>query len=181
MDRLHTTMVKQMEEAEEILDQEAEQRRQESAVMPPTPVPTRRKTSVSTACQTDKVSRKVSHVVRVPRIIPGLDTNEEMTPTLDTRHVSVSEMTPTRDTTPEVTHVSNTEMTPVTRCLSHLSTKTRRGSPAPKTISEEDFTANGITTLKDCNNLLVAFIERARVLAEAEEVKHSYPLSLYVN
>ena len=42
MDRLHNTMVKKMEEAEEILDQEAEQRRQESDVMPPTPVPARR-------------------------------------------------------------------------------------------------------------------------------------------
>ena len=177
MDRLHNTMVKQMEDAEDILDQEAEQRRQ---VIPPTPTPARRKTSVSTACQTDKVSRKVSHIVRVPRTIPSFDVDEEKNPMLDTKQMSDTEMTPTHDTIQEMSHAYNTDMTPVTRCLSHLSTKTRRGSPAPKTISEEETVAGGVRTLKDCNNLLVSFIERARVLAEAEEIKQSFPQSLYV-
>ena len=47
MDVLHTEMVRQMEESEEV------------AVRPS------RKESVSTACQTEKVSRKVSHAARL--------------------------------------------------------------------------------------------------------------------
>ena len=47
MDVLHTEMVRQMEESEE------------AAVRPS------RKESVSTACQTEKVSRKVSHAARL--------------------------------------------------------------------------------------------------------------------
>ena len=55
------------------------------------------------------------------------------------------------------------EMTPVTRCLSR-----------PEPESE----AGGVARLRECNNLLVSFIERARVLAEAGEVTASLPSSL---
>ena len=46
MDRMHHSMVRQMVEAEEELDHEAEIRQRQAPA---------RKTSVSTACQTDKV------------------------------------------------------------------------------------------------------------------------------
>ena len=67
MDVLHTEMVRQMEESEEV------------AVRPS------RKESVSTACQTEKVSRKVSHAARLkespgPRLV-----SEEMMMTPVTR------------------------------------------------------------------------------------------------
>ena len=38
----------------------------------------------------------------------------------------------------------------------------------------------GSWDLKTCNNHLVAFIDRARVLAEAYEIKGSLPTTLYV-
>ena len=53
------------------------------------------------------------------------------------------------------------EMTPVTRCL-----------------SRPEAEAGGVARLRECNNLLVSFIERARVLAEAGEVTASLPSSL---
>ena len=55
------------------------------------------------------------------------------------------------------------EMTPVTRCLSR---------------PEAEAEAGGVARLRECNNLLVSFIERARVLAEAGEVTASLPSSL---
>ena len=97
MDRLHNTMVKQMEEAEEDLNQETELRQTKT-----------RKTSVSTACQTDKVSRKVSHVVRTP----------------------ASQLR-------QVGQVAEQD-TPVTRCLSHLSTGAVRGSSLEKSSCDDD-------------------------------------------
>ena len=68
MDRLHTEMVRQLEEAE---DPEVRME-----------VKPNRKMSVSTACQTEKVSRKVSHVARLKESPqPGPRTvSQEMTP-----------------------------------------------------------------------------------------------------
>ena len=130
MDRLHNTMVKQMEEAEEDLNQEAELRQTKT-----------RKTSVSTACQTDKVSRKVSHVVRTP----------------------ASQLR-------QVGQVAEQD-TPVTRCLSHLSTGAVRGSSLEKSSCDDD----GVMTLRQCNDTLVSFIERARVLAQASDIRDCLP------
>ena len=131
MDRLHNTMVKQMEEAEEDLNQEAELRQTKT-----------RKTSVSTACQTDKVSRKVSGVVR--------------TPASQLRQVG------------QVVE----QDTPVTRCLSHLSTGAVRGSSLEKSSCDDD---DGVMTLRQCNDTLVSFIERARVLAQASDIRDCLP------
>ena len=131
MDRLHNTMVKQMEEAEEDLNQETELRQTKT-----------RKTSVSTACQTDKVSRKVSHVVRTP----------------------ASQLR-------QVGQVAEQD-TPVTRCLSHLSTGAVRGSSLERSSCDDD---DGVMTLRQCNDTLVSFIERARVLAQASDIRDCLP------
>ena len=108
MDKLHETMVKKLEEAEE-------------EDYTDTPM---RKSSVSISCQTDKVSRRVSHSAALTSI-PG--------------------------------H----ELTPVTRTV--------RSSVSHRT---------GDLVLKECNNSLVAFIDKARVLAEANELQLTLPTKL---
>jgi len=108
MDKLHETMVRKLEEAEEEDYKDA-------------PI---RKSSVSISCQTDKVSRRVSHSAALTSI-PG--------------------------------H----ELTPVTRTV--------RSSVSHRA---------GDLVLKECNNSLVAFIDKARVLAEANELQVSLPNKL---
>ena len=106
MDKLHESMVKKMEESED-MDK-----------------PTR-KNSVSASCQTDKVSRRVSHSAAF-------------------------------------SSVRGEELTPVTR------TVTMRSSVGQ----------SAEMILKDCNNHLLTFIDKARILAEAKEIKTSLPTSL---
>ena len=69
------------------------------------------------------------------------------------------------------------EMTPVTRCLSHVSMDTQRGSTREVTRDDND-NNDGLEVLKECNNALVSFIEKARVLSEAQEIRDMYPQSL---
>ena len=110
MDKLHSEMVRQLGETEE-----AEER---LTTKPP------RKSSVSTACQTEKVSRKVSHVARLA---------------------------------PEP------ELTPVSRATHRTSTE-RQGVERP-----------GLEKLRECNDVLLSFIDKARVLAQATDITASIP------
>ena len=95
------------------------------------------------------MSRKVSHVVRRVSQAPAISSIV----TRDTEVTSHDKMVTSHDL----------EMTPVTRCLSR---------------PEAEAEAGGVARLRECNNLLVSFIERARVLAEAGEVTASLPGSL---
>ena len=102
-----------------------------------------------TTCHITQVSRKVSHVVRRVSQAPAISSIV----TSDTEVTSHDKMVTSHDL----------EMTPVTRCLSR---------------PEPEAEAGGVARLRECNNLLVSFIERARVLAEAGEVTASLPSSL---
>ena len=102
-----------------------------------------------TTCHITQVSRKVSHVVRRVSQAPAISSIV----TRDTEVTSHDKMVTSHDL----------EMTPVTRCLSR---------------PEAEAEAGGVARLRECNNLLVSFIERARVLAEAGEVTASLPGSL---
>jgi len=112
MDKLHVSMVKKLEDADEM----------------DTPMPTPRKNSVSASCQTEKVSRRVSHQAAF-------------------------------------TSVPGSELTPVTRTV--------RTTVGQKIVSQ-----SGELILKDCNNTLLTFIDKARILAEAREIRASLPASL---
>lgn len=115
MDKLHTEMVRQLEETDE-----TEER---LSVKPP------RKMSVSTACQTEKVSRKVSHVARLA---------ESSVPRVE-------------------------ELTPVSRAT-HRTTTERR-----------EVEVGGLEKLRECNDVLLSFIEKARVLAQATDITATIP------
>ena len=165
MDKLHTSMVRQMEEAE-MMDQA-----EVGGI-------SQRKTSVSAACQTDKVngrrkdtyfmcliislqvSRKVSRVSKfvsdehVPSRVPA------------PRHSRVSQIVTRVDT-------EDKEMTPVTRVVT-TGIREVKEKEARVTMSE----TQGMSNLRKYNNILVSFIEKARVLSEAEEINNSYPSSL---
>ena len=91
----------------------------------------------------------MSHVVRRVSQAPAISSIV----TRDTEVTSHDKMVTSHDL----------EMTPVTRCLSR---------------PEAEAEAGGVARLRECNNLLVSFIERARVLAEAGEVTASLPGSL---
>ena len=88
------------------------------------------------------------------------------------RHSRVSQIVTRVDT-------DDTEMTPVTRVVT---TGARRESrmkevkekEARVTMSETE----GMSNLRKYNNILVSFIEKARVLAEAEQINNSFPSSL---
>jgi len=109
MNKLHESMVKQLEECDGV------------------DMPTR-KNSVSMSCQTDKVSRRVSHSAAFSTV-----SGEELTPV-------------TRTVRSAVTHLAVTQSAEM--------------------------------VLKDCNNHLLTFIDKARILAEAKEIKSSLPTSL---
>ena len=110
MDKLHVSMVRKLEEAEEM-------------DMPS------RKASVSTSCQTEKVSRRVSHSANL-------------------------------------TSIQGQELTPVTRTVR-------------TTVGQRVVSQSGEQILKECNNTLVTFIDKARILAEAREVRAALPATLY--
>ena len=164
MDKLHTSMVRQMEEAE--MTDQAEV----GGI-------SQRKTSVSAACQTDKVtdeakifyiclritlqvSRKVSRVSKfvsdehVPSRVPA------------PRHSRVSQIVTRVDT-------EDKEMTPVTRVVT-TGIREVKEKEARVAMSE----TQGMSNLRKYNNILVSFIEKARVLSEAEEINNSYPSTL---
>ena len=189
MDKLHTSMVRQMEEAE-MMDQA-----EVGGI-------SQRKTSVSAACQTDKVtdeakifyiclritlqvSRKVSRVSKfvsdehVPSRVPA------------PRHSRVSQIVTRVDT-------EDKEMTPVTRVvttgirevkekeareLKEKETRELKEKEAREVKEKESRVTmsetQGMSNLRKYNNILVSFIEKARVLSEAEEINNSYPSSLY--
>ena len=114
MDKLHSEMVRQLGETEE----EEEREGGRLTAKPP------RKTSVSTACQTEKVSRKVSHAARLA---------------------------------PEP------ELTPVSRATHRSSTERR------------EVEVGGLEKLRECNDVLLSFIDKARVLAQATDITASIP------
>ena len=181
MDKLHTSMVRQMEEAE-MMDQA-----EVGGI-------SQRKTSVSAACQTDKVtdeakifyiclritlqvSRKVSRVSKfvsdehVPSRVPA------------PRHSRVSQIVTRVDT-------EDKEMTPVTRVVTtgirevkESETRELKEKEAREVKEKESRVTmsetQGMSNLRKYNNILVSFIEKARVLSEAEEINNSYPSSLY--
>ena len=108
-----------------------------------------------------QVSRKVSRVSKfvsdehVPSRVPA------------PRHSRVSQI---------VTRVDNDdqEMTPVTRVVT-------TGVRGESHMKEEKVTmaeTEGMSNLRKYNNILVSFIEKARVLAEAEQINNSFPSSL---
>lgn len=109
MNKLHESMVKQLEEADEMEKPS-------------------RKNSVSASCQTEKVSRRVSHSA-------------------------------------SYTSAQGQDLTPVTRTV--------RTTVGQKVVSH-----SGELILKDCNNTLLTFIDKARILAEASEIRASLPASL---
>ena len=181
MDKLHSSMVRQMEEAE-MMDQA-----EVGGI-------SQRKTSVSAACQTDKVtdgakifyicliitlqvSRKVSRVSKfvsdehVPSRVPA------------PRHSRVSQIVTRVDT-------EDKEMTPVTRVVTtgirevkEKEAREMKEKEARKVKEKESRVTmsetQGMSNLRKYNNILVSFIEKARVLSEAEEINNSYPSSLY--
>ena len=162
MDKLHTSMVRQMEGAE-MMDQEEVGGRV-----------SQRKTSVSASCQTDKVeqsyfmfannifmlqvSRKVS---RVSKFVSDDHVSSRVAAP---RHSRVSQIVTRVDT-------EDQEMTPVTRVVT---TGIREVKEAKVGMSETE----GMSNLRKYNNILVGFIEKARVLSEAEQISNSYPSSL---
>jgi len=87
-----------------------------------------RKASVSTSCQTEKVSRRVSHSANL-------------------------------------TSIQGQELTPVTRTVR-------------TTVGQRVVSQSGEQILKECNNTLVTFIDKARILAEAREVRAALPATL---
>ena len=73
----------------------------------------------------------------------------------------------------------DTELTPVTRVVTTGVSKESRmkevkEKEARVTMSETE----GMSNLRKYNNILVGFIEKARVLSEAEQISNSYPSSL---
>ena len=166
MDKLHSSMVRKMEEAE-IMDQEEMGS-----------ISSQRKTSVSAACQTDKViiedilclrimcynamqvSRKVS---RVSKFVSDEHVSSRVPAP---RHSRVSQIVTRVDT-------EDQEMTPVTRVV-NTGIRESQVKEAKVTMSETE----GMSNLRKYNNILVGFIEKARVLSEAEQISNSYPSSL---
>ena len=175
MDKLHSSMVRQMEEADMMTDQG-----EVGGI-------SQRKTSVSAACQTEKVdiykiimeSQLVrDHTVifqvsrKVSRVSKFVSDDHVSSRVPAPRHSRVSQIVTRVDT-------DDTEMTPVTRVVT---TGARRESrmkevkekEARVTMSETE----GMSNLRKYNNILVSFIEKARVLAEAEQINNSFPSSL---
>ena len=102
MDRLHTEMVRQLEQSEDM---------EETMEVKP-----KRKMSVSTACQTEKVSRKVSHVARLKESPPA-----RPVPSTETQEMS-REMS--QEMSQEMSRETSQEMmTPVTRATSSNATE----------------------------------------------------------
>ena len=118
MDKLHTEMVRQLEETDEIEERQS--------------VKPSRKTSVSTACQTEKVSRKVSHVARLA---------ESSVPRVE-------------------------ELTPVSRATHRTTTET---------TERREVEVGGLEKLRECNDVLLSFIEKARILAQATDITATIP------
>ena len=107
-----------------------------------------------------QVSRKVSRVSKfvsdehVPSRVPA------------PRHSRVSQIVTRVDT-------EDKEMTPVTRVVT-TGIRDVKEKEARVTMSE----TQGMSNLRKYNNILVSFIEKARVLSEAEQINNSYPSSL---
>ena len=125
----------------------------------------------------------VSQFTRIPGQFPQ-ETNHVSTYVSD--HVS-NQMTPKTHVSKHVSHVSthviqDQEMTPVTRCLSHLShQESHQQSHQENHLSHHqtnDQDVESVKVLRECNDALVSFIERARVLSEAQEVHAMFPESL---
>ena len=164
MDKLHSSMVRQMEGAE-MMDQE-----EVGSLV------SQRKTSVSASCQTDKVeqsrvmfannvfmqqvSRKVS---RVSKFVSDEHVSSRVPAP---RHSRVSQIVTRVDT-------EDQEMTPVTRVVT-TGIRESQVKEAKVAMSETE----GMSNLRKYNNILVGFIEKARVLSEAEQISNSYPSSL---
>ena len=118
----------------------------------------------------------VSQFTRIPGQFPE-ETNHVSTHVSD--HVS-NQMTPKTHVSKHVSHVSthviqDQEMTPVTRCLSHLSHQESHQESHHQTNDQD---VESVKVLRECNDALVSFIERARVLSEAQEVQAMFPESL---
>ena len=107
-----------------------------------------------------QVSRKVS---RVSKFVSDEHVSSRVPAP---RHSRVSQI---------VTHVDteDQEMTPVTRVV-NTGIRESQVKEAKVTMSETE----GMSNLRKYNNILVGFIEKARVLSEAEQISNSYPSSL---
>ena len=96
---------------------------------------------------------------RVSQIVTRVDTEDK-------------EMTPvTRVVTTGIREVKESE----TRELKEKEAREVKEKESRVTMSE----TQGMSNLRKYNNILVSFIEKARVLSEAEEINNSYPSSLY--
>ena len=73
---------------------------------------------------------------------------------------------------PRSVDTEDKEMTPVTRVVNTGIRNVKEKEV--KTMSETE----GMSNLRKYNNILVSFIEKARVLAEAEQIDNIYPKSL---
>ena len=129
----------------------------------------------------------VSQFTRIPGQFPQ-ETNHvsDHVSTHVSDHVS-NQMSPKTHVSKHVSHVSthviqDQEMTPVTRCLSHLSHQESHQQSHQEThlshrqIDDQD--VESVKVLRECNDALVSFIEKARVLSEAQEVQAMFPESL---
>ena len=169
MDKLHSSMVRQMEGAE-MMDQE-----EVGSLV------SQRKTSVSASCQTDKVERRhfmfannifMQQVSRKVSRVSKFVSDEHVSSRVPApRHSRVSQIV-TRVVT------EDQEMTPVTRVVTtgirDSQVKEAKEKEAKVAMSETE----GMSNLRKYNNILVGFIEKARVLSEAEQISNSYPSSL---
>ena len=118
----------------------------------------------------------VSQFTRIPGQFPQ---EANHVSTYESDHVS-NQMTPETHVSKHVSHVSthviqDQEMTPVTRCLSHLSHQESHQESHHQTNDQD---VESVKVLRECNDALVSFIEKARVLSEAQEVQAMFPESL---
>ena len=107
-----------------------------------------------------QVSRKVS---RVSKFVSDEHVSSRVPAP---RHSRVSQIVTRVDT-------EDQEMTPVTRVV-NTGIRESQVKEAKVTMSETE----GMSNLRKYNNILVGFIEKARVLSEAEQISNSYPSSL---
>ena len=107
-----------------------------------------------------QVSRKVS---RVSKFVSDEHVSSRVPAP---RHSRVSQIVTRVDT-------EDQEMTPVTRVVT-TGIRESQVKEAKVAMSETE----GMSNLRKYNNILVGFIEKARVLSEAEQISNSYPSSL---
>ena len=113
-----------------------------------------------------QVSRKVS---RVSKFVSDEHVSSRVPAP---RHSRVSQIVTRVDT-------EDQEMTPVTRVVNTgIRESQEKEAKEVKEVKVTMSETEGMSNLRKYNNILVGFIEKARVLSEAEQISNSYPSSL---